>query len=93
MELVEQHSKNTGRKVATVEADRQYGTAENFRSCQEMGIETHMGDMLEVQEAISSRQGIYPESEFEYDAKEDCYRDEMYSRDNIRAFDQAALRA
>lgn len=74
MELVEQHSKNTGREVSTVVADRQYGTAENFRSCQEMGIQTHMGDMLEAQEAISSRQGIYPESEFEYDAKEDCYR-------------------
>ena len=72
--LVDQHEKNTGKEVGTVVADRQYGTAENFRSCQERGIRSHMGDMLEAQEDISSRKDIYPESAFEYDAQEDCYR-------------------
>ena len=74
LKLVEQHQHNTGREVATVVADRQYGTSENFRACQERGVRTHMGDMLEAQEGISSRAGIYPESAFEYDESLDAYR-------------------
>jgi IS5 family transposase len=74
MNLVEQHETNTGCQVDTVVADRQYGTAENFRTCQERGLHTHMGDMLEAQKDNSSRQGIYPESAFIYDAKVDAYR-------------------
>jgi hypothetical protein len=74
MSLVEQHEHNTGETVTTVVADRQYGTAENFRACQERGLRTHMGDMLEAQKDNSSRQGIYPESAFLYDEREDAYR-------------------
>jgi transposase len=74
MNLVDQHEQNTGCDVTTVVADRQYGTTENFRACQERGLHTHMGDMLEAQKEISSRQGIYPESAFVYDEEEDAYR-------------------
>lgn len=74
MNLVEQHERNTGCEVTTVVADRQYGTSENFRACQEQGIRTHMGDMLEAQKDISSRQGIYPETAFVYDEKKNAYR-------------------
>lgn len=72
--LVEQHQDNTGCKVETVVADKQYGTADNFRECQERGIRTHMGDLLKSQENISSRQGIYSEDAFTYDAESDTYR-------------------
>ena len=72
--LVEQHERNTGAEVSTVVADRQYGTAENFRACQERGLRTHMGDMLEAQREISSRSGIYPDTAFTYDATRDAYR-------------------
>ena len=74
MKLVEQHESNTGYDVSTVVADRQYGTAENFRMCQERGVRTHMGDMLEAQQDNPSRQGIYPESAFHYDAHVDAYQ-------------------
>jgi transposase len=74
MNLVEQHEQNTGGEVSTVVADRQYGTAENFRACQERGIHTHMGDVLEAQQNVPSRQGIYPESAFVYDARQDAYQ-------------------
>lgn len=42
MRLVEQHETNTQVEVETVVADRQYGTAENFRACHERGIRSHM---------------------------------------------------
>jgi transposase len=74
MNLVEQHQSNTGCEVETIVADKQYGTAENFRECQVHGIRTHMGDMLKAQENISSRQGIYPEEAFVYDENSDTYR-------------------
>lgn len=74
MSLVKQHQNNTGRKVGTIVADTQYGTADNFRECQARGIRTHMGDMLKAQENVSSRQGIYPEEAFIYDAESDTYR-------------------
>jgi transposase len=72
--LVEQHERQTGREVKTVVADRQYGTAENFRACQERGLRTHMADLLECQSGHGRREGIFPESAFEYDAEEDAYR-------------------
>jgi len=93
MNLVEQHQQNTACTVGTVVADRQYGTAENFRTCQQLGIRTHMGDMLQAQEGISSRQGIYPESAFEYDPLEDAYRcpaGQWLQRRNHRADRQAS---
>lgn len=74
MGMIRQHQDNTGREVKTVVADTQYGTADNFRSCQEAGIHTHMGDMLKAQEKISSRREIYRESAFVYDENKDCYR-------------------
>lgn len=95
--LVEQHQSNTGSKVETVVADKQYGTADNFRECQARGIRTHMGDMLKAQENISSRQGIYPEEAFIYDAESDTYRcpaGETLRRRNhrlpLKAFEYAA---
>jgi hypothetical protein len=62
---VDQHQRNTECQVQTVVADRQYGTAENFRACQSRGWQTHMGDMLEAQKDQSSRQGIFGEDAFE----------------------------
>lgn len=44
MAMVEQHERNTEVAVATIVADTQYGTAENFRACNERGIRSHMGD-------------------------------------------------
>jgi len=60
--------------VETVVADRQYGTAENYRACYERGIRSHMGDMREAQVNTGRRKGIYSVEEFEYDAQSDTYR-------------------
>jgi len=93
MGLIEQHERNTAVEVKTVVADSQYGTAENFRSCQERGLRTHMADLLESQEGNTSREGIYPESAFEYDAEKDVYRcpsGQRLSRRNHRESRQAS---
>ena len=71
MDLVEAHERNTGSEVETVVADRQYGTAENFRTCQERGINTHMGDMLEPQVKKGRREGVFGYEDFIYDPETD----------------------
>ena len=74
MGMIEQHEQNTGIAVATVVADRQYGTAENFRSCQERGIRSHMGDFLMSQLGKGRKEGIFSEADFAYDSETDTYR-------------------
>lgn len=72
--LVEQHEANTRVEVQTVVADRQYGTAENFRACYERGIRSHMGDLLEPQKEKGRREGIFPQEAFRYDERTNTYR-------------------
>lgn len=73
MDLVEQHENNTGTKVETVVADKQYGTADNFRTCHERGITSHMGDMLAPQLNKGSREGIFGPEDFIYNSEKDIY--------------------
>ncbi len=72
--LVEQHAINTGRAADTVVADSKYGTSENFVACQQQGITTHMGDVLAKQTNNPRRQGIFPDSDFQYQAATNTYR-------------------
>lgn len=72
--LVEQHQQTTGKTIETVVADTQYGTADNFRSCNERGIRSHMGDMLQGQGKKGRRAGIFGMEDFIYDAESDTYR-------------------
>jgi transposase len=74
IDLVEQHQANTGIRVGTVVADRQYGTMENFRECEKRGIRSHMGD-LQIPHLKKPRcQGIFGEQDFVYDSETDTYR-------------------
>ena len=72
--LVAQHERNTAIQSETVVADRQYGTAENFRACQARGLNTHMGDLLTPQQDTGRRAGIFTEADFHYDSGTDTYR-------------------
>lgn len=74
MELIEQHERHTQETVQTAVADTQYGTVENFRACQARGIRSHMADLAATSSAGGRRKGIFPETEFVYDAKTDTYR-------------------
>lgn len=71
MDLVDQHERNTQTTVDTVVADKQYGTADNFRECYERGIRSHMGDMLAPQLKKGRREGIFGYEDFAYDAETD----------------------
>jgi transposase len=70
MDLVSQHEENTQCTVKTVVADHKYGTAENFVACHQKGIVTHLGDAKAKAGVVA---GIFPESQFNYDAKGDHY--------------------
>ena len=72
--LVAQHEQNTATQAATVIADKQYGTAENFRACQARGLQTHLGDLLAPQKDKGRRADIFAEEDFVYDAVADTYR-------------------
>ena len=73
MDLVEQHERNTGKQVETAVADNQYGTADNFRACQQRGIRSHIGDMLAPQAHSGRREGIFSYEDFEYNADSDSF--------------------
>ena len=72
--LVEQSERNTETRVETVVGDRQYGTTENFRECGARGMTAHLADLAESHRNTGRKQGIFPESEFVYDAESDTYR-------------------
>jgi len=73
MDMVDQHEENTSETVKTVVADTQYGTVDNFRSCNQRGIKSHMGDMLGKQLKKGRRESIFGYEEFKYDAQADVY--------------------
>jgi transposase len=73
MNLVEQHEQNAGIKAQTVVGDHKYGTIENYVSCQEKSMTTHLGDVLSRQAGKGRKQGIFAEQEFEYDPIQNIY--------------------
>jgi IS5 family transposase len=72
--LIERHQETTGHKVDTVIADSKYGIVENYLACHDRGIKAHMPDLKKKQENKGLRQGIFPETAFEYDAETDTYQ-------------------
>ena len=73
MDLVEQHEAHTHVPLQTVVADTKYGTVENFVSCQQRGLSTHMGDLLRKQNHEKKLDGIFPESAFTYRPEDNSY--------------------
>lgn len=65
--LVQQHQINTGSKARTAIADKQYGTAENYRYCQQRQILAHLGQ-------VKANVKVYPVSAFVYESDRDRYR-------------------
>ncbi len=74
MDLVDQHEQNTGCTTETVVADMQYGTVDNFRTCHQRGIHSHMADLTLSQANKPCMQGIFGIEQFLYDSTSDTYR-------------------
>jgi transposase len=72
--LIEGHSLNTEKAVETVVADSKYGTVENYLECYDLGIKAHIPDLKKKQDNTGSREGIFKEEDFNYDAQTDTYR-------------------
>jgi transposase len=73
MDLVEQHQTNTGQTVAVVVADSQYGTNENFATCQQNHIQSHMKDLQSTMKSNRDRRGLFQQSDFQYDPETESY--------------------
>ena len=67
-ELLDQHAHAVGEPARTVVADKQYGTAENYRS-----VESRGADSCIPHERHVHPEGKFPHEEFRYDAGRDVY--------------------
>jgi transposase len=72
--LWEAHHANTTRCADTVVADSKYGTVENFLACHARDLNAHIPDLSQFAATRTDRRGMFPESEFTYDAAADTYR-------------------
>jgi IS5 family transposase len=71
--LWEQHQLNTHRQAGTVVADSKYGTIDNFLACHDRGLQAHMPDLKKAGKKRVQHRGIFPDTEFVYDAQTDTY--------------------
>jgi len=70
-ELIEQHTKHTGRRIATVTADSKYGTAENLEYCEWNQVAAYIKPFRN--NYTRPRQGKFTECCFRYDEAGDRY--------------------
>lgn len=68
--LLDQHEQHTGRTVATVVGDQQYGTTDNHRQMQERGVRTHL-KTVPGRPADAAR---FASEKFSYDEPTDRYQ-------------------
>jgi transposase len=73
MNLVKLHQSNTGSRVSVVVADAQYGTNENFATCQQHQIRSHMKDMKSTLEKDRKRRGLFQQNDFQYESETQTY--------------------
>jgi transposase len=68
--LVTMHQDNTRATVKTVIADTKYGTADNYLTCCDLGINAHIPDL---KKSHNDYQGIFSEEAFQYNPQTDTY--------------------
>jgi transposase len=73
MELVRAHEENTGAQTHTVIADSRYGSVHNLIECQKRGLRAHLGVFGDGNRGKGRSEGIYPESEFQYQEQTNTY--------------------
>jgi transposase len=85
-QLLDQHARAVGEPARTVVADKQYGTAENYRSVQARGAEACIPHERHVHP-----EGKFPPEDFRYDAGRDvmvCPAGEILTRWNEKPGEQ-----
>ncbi len=86
VDLIKASEHNTDIKVETVVADAQYGTADNFRKLQRLGLRTHMADFGHKS---TRKTGLFKDDKFIYDEASDTYTcpaGQTLTRKNYKAY-------
>jgi len=73
MELVKAHEDTTGAQAHTVIADSRYGSVHNLIECQKRGLRAHLGVFGDGNRGKGRSEGIYPESDFQYQEQTNTY--------------------
>lgn len=71
--IVDQHQFNTSTVLHTAVADCQYGTNENYRICDECGIQAHLGDFRSKHKHSGVVDDVFKLEQFTYDAEHDVW--------------------
>ena len=72
-QLIYTHERNTLTKVATVVADKKYGTIENYLYCYDKSIATHIKPLEKTQKDRGRRKDIFSKDQFSYNKDTDSY--------------------
>jgi hypothetical protein len=70
--LTEQHHRISGIATETVIGDQHYGTRENFRHLQTLGVRTYMKPLRS--KGMAEKHGVFHATEFTYNAESDTFR-------------------
>ncbi|HXN36056.1 MAG TPA: transposase, partial [Opitutaceae bacterium] len=70
--LTEQHHRTSGIGAEAVVGDQHYGTRENFRHLQTLGVRTHMKVLRS--KGMAEKHGVFHVTEFIYNAETDIFR-------------------
>jgi hypothetical protein len=72
-EMINQHEKNTQKKIDTVVADTKYGTVENYLHCHDKGIRAHVPSIEASNRGSGRRKGIFPKEKFIFNPDTDTF--------------------
>jgi transposase len=73
MDLAREHEQTTGEAAGTVVADSKYGTAENYLTCHDAGVQAHIPEFRQGTEKRLQARGLFMEDRFRYVADRDVY--------------------
>ena len=62
--LIDKHHENTGKRASTIVADSKYGTANNYLSCFNRGIDPHFQSLENMGRGTGRQKGIFSKEDF-----------------------------
>lgn len=71
--LIDEHEKNTERKVETAVGDSKYGSVENYLTCKDRSIKAHFRSLEETQKGTGTKKDIFPKEAFTYNPESDTF--------------------
>ena len=72
-EIIDQHERNTTRKVGTIVADSKYGKIDNYLLCHDLNIRAHIPSLEATHRGSGRQKGIFPKEAFTYHPDTDIF--------------------